>query len=221
MSRAKDLPCWEIMNCRDDSDCPAKHSKNKSCWELARDFKHLQNIYDACRDCIVYLIKGDNNKFTDEELNAILLNRKLSLANHPKCISLKADFSEPDDERRRVKRFKISESSPTISHSPSSANSSGKTKIAFSDDSDCATLQIIDISRGGIAFLAPDECLEKRDLRLDIQVNGYHLKELSGTVIPHPPHQLGDENLRRCGFRFTELSGSQLSILDNMLMECG
>lgn len=100
MPNLKDLPCWEIMKCQESSRCMARQDMSHACWELARDLNHLQNVLDICRDCIVYLIKGDTAKFDEEELADIWAHRKLDGYNH-KCMSITVDLAQPDYERRR------------------------------------------------------------------------------------------------------------------------
>ncbi len=86
--------------------------------------KHFQNVLDVCRDCIVYLVKGDTSKFDEEELADILAHRKLDGFNHHQCTSIMADASHPDDERRRECPSKVTGKSVTVVPSRESSEDS-------------------------------------------------------------------------------------------------
>jgi hypothetical protein len=206
MSKAKDLSCWKIMNCQDSAGCVARQNSDHACWELARDFSHIQSLLGVCRDCLVYQIKRDSPVFSDDELTAILANRSLAGFNHPKCASIVFDRCRIVDERRRVRRFKVTGTPFTLSPH---------------HDLYSTPFRLIDISKNGLAFMAPDIALKKHDLSMNIEAHGFHLKRLSGIIIPHDEVSADGKMLRRCGFRFTDLSGSQSAILDDLLLEYG
>ena len=75
MSSFKEMRCWEIMNCTETEDCPARLFADIPCWEVARVLGTNRAALDVCTDCIVYIIKAKEPILTEEELDAIVAYR--------------------------------------------------------------------------------------------------------------------------------------------------
>ncbi len=80
MPSIKDLPCWEIMNCSDTGNCPARKDTKRSCWEIARELSDYRAEFDICPDCIVYVVKNTNLSLSAHEINQAREN------GHSSCV---------------------------------------------------------------------------------------------------------------------------------------
>lgn len=83
MGSRSDCLCWEIMQCENSDDCPAKKNPHKPCWEIAReqdnDYRHVFNV---CRDCIVRVLKEGNSDLTNVEIKKIVNTRTNCRLSH-------------------------------------------------------------------------------------------------------------------------------------------
>lgn len=77
MGKNCDWPCWKIMNCDTAQECPAKSRPETPCWEIASELNDYRNVLDICKDCIVHMLKVNNDVLTKKEMQAIM-DHKLS-----------------------------------------------------------------------------------------------------------------------------------------------
>ena len=75
MGEKCEWPCWEIMNCAESKQCPAKDHPDIPCWEIAREISDYRYILQICTDCIVHMLKGDHNALTKQEIQSIMVNK--------------------------------------------------------------------------------------------------------------------------------------------------
>lgn len=68
--------CWEIMHC-DHEECPARLEPQTPCWEIARRYESFRNVFNVCRDCIVYILKENAAVLDKKELYRIIKQRGL------------------------------------------------------------------------------------------------------------------------------------------------
>jgi hypothetical protein len=64
--------CWEIMQCEDSEDCPAKKNLDKPCWEIVAELGDYRAACDICRDCIVHVLKAGTSALSSEEIRSIV-----------------------------------------------------------------------------------------------------------------------------------------------------
>ena len=76
MDSYPNFKCWEIMNC-DDLDCPARREPETPCWEIAKRIQDFRNVSNTCKDCIVYLLKGEASVLSKKEIQNIIKQRGL------------------------------------------------------------------------------------------------------------------------------------------------
>ncbi len=86
MKSGDSLHCWEIMNCEEHEDCPAKEHPEMPCWELADQVGDYRNFCRICQDCIAYILKNDPGVLTESEKDAIL-ERRAACPRKPKTDS--------------------------------------------------------------------------------------------------------------------------------------
>ncbi len=67
-----DLFCWEIMQCENSDDCPARKNPGKPCWEIASEADDYRKANNICRDCIVYVLKVDNAVLSTQEIKKVM-----------------------------------------------------------------------------------------------------------------------------------------------------
>jgi len=67
-----DLFCWEIMQCENSDDCPAKKNPAKPCWEIAHDSGDYRSVNNICRDCIVQVLKTGKAVLSKHEIHKII-----------------------------------------------------------------------------------------------------------------------------------------------------
>ena len=63
----EDLPCWEIMKCKDD-ECVARERTDVSCWEIVRELGDYRAGFDVCKDCLVYVLKTGSLNLSEQEI---------------------------------------------------------------------------------------------------------------------------------------------------------
>jgi len=80
-----DWPCWEIMNCDANKECPAKNRPQTPCWELAREQSDYRYILQICLDCIVHILKGDNSVLSKDDRRSIMVNKANCLLTSEEC----------------------------------------------------------------------------------------------------------------------------------------
>lgn len=89
MSLRSEWPCWEIMKCSESQKCPAKESSSKLCYEMIKE--HDSYSFNICRDCLVYVAKQEDSKFSKEELLSIMAQKGVSVLDGQKqCPNFKA-----------------------------------------------------------------------------------------------------------------------------------
>ena len=67
-----DLFCWEIMQCENSDDCPAKKNLEKPCWEIARNSDDYTSVNNICRDCIVHVLKAENTVLSKQQIRKVM-----------------------------------------------------------------------------------------------------------------------------------------------------
>ena len=94
MDSCPNFKCWEIMNC-DELDCPARREPETPCWEIAKRIQDFRNVSNTCKDCVVYLLKGETSILSKEELQNIIKQKGLlkSIENGKQVCVLKANGS--------------------------------------------------------------------------------------------------------------------------------
>ena len=83
MSLRSEWPCWEIMKCSESQKCPAKESSSKLCWEIIEEVDKYS--FNICRDCLVYVSKQKDSKFSKEELLSIMAQKGVDVLDGQKC----------------------------------------------------------------------------------------------------------------------------------------
>ena len=94
MDSYPNFKCWEIMNC-DELDCPARREPETPCWEIAKRIQDFRNVSNTCKDCVVYLLKGETSVLSKEELQNIIKQKGLlkSIENSKQVCVLKTNGS--------------------------------------------------------------------------------------------------------------------------------
>lgn len=77
MSSFKKQKCWEIMNCEESDNCPARQFPDTPCWEISRNLDTSHEFFKVCEECIVYILKSDKQVLTENELNEIIEYREV------------------------------------------------------------------------------------------------------------------------------------------------
>lgn len=72
MGSRSDWYCWEIMQCENSKDCPAKKHPEKPCWEIISELGDYRLACDVCRDCIVHVLKAGPPVLSNEEIRNIV-----------------------------------------------------------------------------------------------------------------------------------------------------
>ena len=72
MGSRGNMYCWEIMQCENSDDCPARKNPSKQCWEIASDLDDYRSANNICRDCIVYVLKADKSILSPQEIDTII-----------------------------------------------------------------------------------------------------------------------------------------------------
>ena len=79
MSPFSQLPCWIIMNCAEDKECPAKLNPHKNCWELFRDVD--VSAFNICQDCLVFISRQENSVVSNQEMEQIMIGKGIDITN--------------------------------------------------------------------------------------------------------------------------------------------
>lgn len=92
MSLRSEWPCWEIMKCDENKKCPAKEQPDKMCWELIQE----RNMYsfNICTDCLVYVSRQKDCKFTREEILSIMAQKGIDVLGQDKCMCTQFEDNE-------------------------------------------------------------------------------------------------------------------------------
>ncbi|MBT8347775.1 MAG: hypothetical protein KJO60_06325 [Desulfofustis sp.] len=77
MSPYAELPCWVIMNCADNSRCPAKEQPHRDCWEIFSEFD--RKAFNICQDCLVYLSRQEESILSRNEMDQIMLAKGIDI----------------------------------------------------------------------------------------------------------------------------------------------
>ena len=72
MGSRSDLFCWEIMQCENSDDCPAKKNPQKPCWEIASESGSDKHALNICSDCIVHIVKDGHSLLSNLEIMKIM-----------------------------------------------------------------------------------------------------------------------------------------------------
>ena len=207
MSMAKEMSCWEIMNCQEYSECAVWRNPEMTCWDLAQELKHVQNVLGVCCDCIVFQVKQNPELFGEKKLAAILSHRKVNACSRPKCPAIMIGSLPRHDDRRKARRFKVDGDTLVV--------------VANREDLSGHTFRLVDLSNTGLACVGPEVGgFDKSDFIIDVKVNGCYLKKISGSLISD--EVIEDDRvgvMRRYEFKFIDLSSAQCTTLDSLLME--
>jgi hypothetical protein len=71
------------MKCDDSKKCPAKEQTAKMCWELIQERNTCS--FNICTDCLVYVSRQKDCKFTREEILSIMAQKGIDVLGHDKC----------------------------------------------------------------------------------------------------------------------------------------
>lgn len=78
MSPYSELPCWVIMNCRDNNKCPAKEQPQLNCWDIFSEVD--EKVFNICRDCLVYLSRQEESILSRQEMDQIMLAKGIDVS---------------------------------------------------------------------------------------------------------------------------------------------
>ncbi len=85
MSPFSVLPCWVIMNCAEDRNCPAKENPDSNCWDI---FSEIDiKAFNICQDCIVYLSRQVDSVLSRQEMEQIMSSRGIDVSALTACPS--------------------------------------------------------------------------------------------------------------------------------------
>jgi hypothetical protein len=71
------------MKCDDNKKCPAKEQPTKMCWELIQERNTCS--FNICTDCLVYVSRQKDGKFTREEILSIMAQKGIDVVGQDKC----------------------------------------------------------------------------------------------------------------------------------------
>jgi len=78
MSPFSKLPCWVIMNCAEDKQCPAKQYPKEDCWEI---FSEIDNSsFNICQDCIVFISRQEEAVLSSKEIERVMLKKGIVIS---------------------------------------------------------------------------------------------------------------------------------------------
>ncbi|MBU0729322.1 MAG: hypothetical protein KKE17_06605 [Proteobacteria bacterium] len=63
------------MKCSNPENCKAYQNSGTPCWEIVETLDDYRSTFAVCKDCIVYLMKQQNCRLPDQEIQTILANR--------------------------------------------------------------------------------------------------------------------------------------------------
>lgn len=75
----KDLACWDIMNCHDES-CVARKTVGKECWEIVTELEDYRAEFDVCADCLVYVLKTGRIELSEHEVAVMAASKSCVLS---------------------------------------------------------------------------------------------------------------------------------------------
>ena len=75
MVSSSERPCWEIMQCKNTENCPARLQPDKPCWKIASELDDYRSALKICHDCLVYMLKNGTTVFTEQEIRMIIKRR--------------------------------------------------------------------------------------------------------------------------------------------------
>ncbi len=78
MSPFSHLPCWIIMNCAEDKECPAKLNPHKDCWEVFGEVD--STAFNICQDCIVFLSRQEESVLSHQEMEQIMMRKGIDIS---------------------------------------------------------------------------------------------------------------------------------------------
>lgn len=83
MSPFSNLPCWVIMNCAEDRDCPSKENPDRECWDI---FSEVDiKAFNICQDCIVYLSRQEESVLSRQEMELIMSKKGIDVSALTAC----------------------------------------------------------------------------------------------------------------------------------------
>ncbi|MBW2465869.1 MAG: hypothetical protein JRF02_01080 [Deltaproteobacteria bacterium] len=65
------------MKCKETEECPVRQKPDIPCWETAKEIKDHRRIFNICKDCVVYMLKGSNPGLSEAEVGEILRARNI------------------------------------------------------------------------------------------------------------------------------------------------
>jgi hypothetical protein len=86
LSLRSEWPCWEIMKCDEGKKCPAKELSAKLCWEIVQERNTFS--FDICKDCLVYVSRQKDCKFSKEEILSIMVQKGIDVLDRSTCTCL-------------------------------------------------------------------------------------------------------------------------------------
>ncbi len=75
----KELPCWTIMNCENQT-CVARRHHAKECWEIVLGLEDYRSEFNICQDCLVHVLKTQALPFSPRDLSRMANGRSCPLA---------------------------------------------------------------------------------------------------------------------------------------------
>jgi hypothetical protein len=63
------------MKCKGTEDCPARKNTDIPCWEFVKKIDDYRRVFNICKDCVVYMLKGNNTVLSEVDIKSILENR--------------------------------------------------------------------------------------------------------------------------------------------------
>ena len=96
MSSITEMHCWEIMQCSESDNCPARLFADIPCWEIARIIGSAQSATDVCRDCLVYIVKANAPILTENELEEMIEYREV-MKFTDKCPAYETRFRKKNE----------------------------------------------------------------------------------------------------------------------------
>jgi hypothetical protein len=78
--------CWQITHCGSENSCLALKQglEHRPCWEAARELDDYRSALNVCKDCIVFISKGNGTALNEEEIREIM-ERKIACVLATQC----------------------------------------------------------------------------------------------------------------------------------------
>ncbi len=86
MKSFKHQDCVKILQCNVFEKNLAQGRSNTNCWEMARQTQDDRFMYNICQDCIVYLFEHEEGVFTENEMEQILSQRKVTCHSNERAV---------------------------------------------------------------------------------------------------------------------------------------